>query len=130
MNIEETALRLADKLSSLTSEEKIKWLDAGKWGPWGDAPGQAFTVQFEDGLFALIAEVPIPRSLMNSYYFGLLEEGSEIFKVFAEGVPTNPTPEQRQLWKTLKNLYATALDSARGTKQKVELFEQLLERLA
>jgi len=82
----------------------------------------------EDGSFAQIAEVPVPRSLITSYYFGVLEGNREVFEVFAEGLPAEPTPEQRELWRTLKDLYLAARDSARGTRQKLEAFEQVLER--
>jgi hypothetical protein len=51
-----------------------------------------------------------------------------VFEVFAEGLPADPTTEQRELWRTLKNLYLAAKDSARGTWQIIERFEQDLER--
>lgn len=130
MNAEETAIRLAKKLAELTLAAKIAWLDAGRLGPWGEGPGQSFKTDIENGAIAQIAEVPIFRSSMNSYYFGLLEGEQEVFEVLAEGVPAEPTPEQRELWRTLKFLYTVARDSARGTRQKVEKFEQLLEKLA
>jgi hypothetical protein len=130
MNTDETAIRLTSKLSDLTSAGKIAWRDAGQLGAWGDGPGQSFKTEVEEGSIAQIAEVPIFRSAMNSYYFGLLEGEKEVFEVLAEGVPADPTPTQRQLWRSLKSLYAAARDSARGTQQKVEKFEQLLERLA
>ena len=57
-NTEATATRLARKLSQITSSGKIKWLDAGQLGPWGEGPGQAFKAEVEDGSFAQIAEVP------------------------------------------------------------------------
>lgn len=128
MNSDATAIRLAAKLSQLTSAGKIVWLDAGQLGPWGEGPGQAFKADVEDGSFAQIAEVPVPRSLITSYYFGVLEGNREVFEVFAEGLPAEPTTEQRELWRTLKGLYSTARDNARGTRQKIEKFEQLLER--
>jgi hypothetical protein len=127
-NAEATATRLAGKLSQLTSAGKVKWLDAGQLGPWGEGPGQAFKTEVEDGSFAQIAEVPVPRSLITSYYFGVLEGSREVFEVFAEGLPAEPTAEQRELWRTLKNLYLAAKDSARGTWQIIERFEQGLER--
>jgi hypothetical protein len=130
MNTEATAIRLAGKLLDLTSAAKVAWIDSGRLGPWGEGPGQVFKAQVDDGSFAQIAEVPIPRSLMTSYYFGVLEGDREVFEVFAEGVPAEPTPEQRLLWRTLKDLYAAARDSARDTWQKVEKFEQRLEKLA
>ena len=130
MNSEETAIRLAKRLADLTLAAKIVWLDAGQLGPWGEGPGHSFKADIEGGPFAQIAEVPIFRSSVNSYYFGLLEGEKEVFEVLAEGVPAEPTPEQRELWRTLKSLYGVARDSARGTRQKVERFEQLLEKLA
>ena len=128
MNTEETAKRIAGKLSHLTSTGKIIWQDAGQLGPWGEGPGHAFKAEIEEGSFAQIAEVPVPRSLITSYYFGVLEGQREVFEVFAEGLPTDPTTEQRELWRTLKELYLAVRDNARGTRQKVEKFEQLLER--
>jgi hypothetical protein len=130
MNSEETAIRLTGKLLQLTSAGKISWLDAGQVGSWGEGPGQAFKAAIEDGSFAQVAEVPIPRSLITSYYFGVLEGNREVFEVFAEGLPVEPTMAQRELWRTLKELYLAARDNARGTRQMVELFEQRLERLA
>lgn len=114
----------------LTTSGKVTWVDAGQLGAWGEGPGQAFKAEFEDGQFAQIAEVPVPRSVMTSYYFGVLDGSREVFEVFAEGVPAEPTPQQREMWRALKGLYGAARDSARGTRQKVEKFEQLLERLA
>jgi hypothetical protein len=130
MNSEETAIRLSSKLSDLTAAGKIAWRDAGQPKVWGEEYGQSFKTEIEEGSIAQIAEVPIFRSAMNSYYFGLLEGGKEVFEVLAEGVPAEPTPAQRELWRSLKSLYLIARDSARGTQQKVEKFEQLLERLA
>lgn len=130
MNTFETAIRLAGKLSKLTGSGKLTWVDAGQLGPWGDWPGQVFKASVEDGMFAQIAEVPVPRSLITSYYFGVTEGKPEIFEVFAEGYPVEPTEEQRNLWRNLRDLYLVARDNARGTIQKVEKFEQLLERLA
>jgi hypothetical protein len=128
MNTEATATRLAGKLSQLTSTGKIKWLDAGQLGPWGEGPGQAFKAEVEDGSFVQIAEIPVPRSLITSYYFGVLDGSREVFEVFAEGLPAEPTIEQRELWRKLKNLYLAAKDSARETWQILEKFEQGLER--
>jgi len=130
MNTEQTAIRLSGKLSELTASGKISWRDAGQLGPWGEGPGQCFKTEVEEGSIAQVAEVPVFRSSMNSYYFGLLEGDREVFEVFAEGIPADPTPAQRQLWGALKSLYLDARNSARGTKEKVEKFEQLLERLA
>ncbi len=130
MNTEETAIRLSSKLAELTATGKIAWQDAGQLGSWGEGPGQSFKTEIEGSSIAQIAEVPIFRSTMTSYYFGLLEGEKEVFEVLAEGVPVDPTPAQRELWRSLKSLYFLARDSARGTKQKVEEFEQILERLA
>jgi len=130
MNKDQTAIRLAGKLSRLTSSGKIQWVDAGALGPWGDWPGQVFKASFEDGVIAQIAEVPVPRSTIRSYYFGLAAGKPEIFEVFAEGYPIEPTDERLKLLASLRELYALALDSARGTWQKVERFEHLLERMA
>lgn len=130
MNNEETAIRLSSKLSDLTASGKVTWVDAGQLGAWGDGPGQAFKTEIEEGAIAQVAEIPIFRSSMTSYYFGLLEGNREVFEVLAEGVPIDPTVAQREMWRSLKSLYLLARDSARGTKQKVEKFEQLLERLA
>lgn len=130
MNKDQTAIRLAGKLSRLTSSGKIRWVDAGALGPWGDWPGQVFKASFEDGVIVQIAEVPVPRSTIRSYYFGLAEGKPEIFEVFAEGYPIEPTDERLKLLASLRELYALALDSARGTWQKVERFEHLLERMA
>jgi len=54
----------------------------------------------------------------------------EILGVFAEGYPADPTDETLKLLSSLKDLYTAARDNAKGTRQKVEKFEQLLERLA
>ena len=64
----------------------------------------------------------------TSYYFGVLDGSREVFEVFAEGLPAEPTIEQRELWRKLKNLYLAAKDSARETWQILEKFEQGLER--
>ena len=130
MNTYETAIRLAGKLSQLTSEGKLTWVDAGYLGPWGKWPGQIFKAAVEDGMFTQIAEVPLPKSSISSYYFGVAEGEPEIFEVFAEGYPAEPTDEKLKLLDSLKSLYAVARDNARGTRQKVEKFEKLLERLA
>jgi hypothetical protein len=99
-----------------------------------------FKASVEDGTFAQIAEIPVPKSLINSYYFGVAEGKPEIFEVvaqdrtddifgvFAEGYPADPTDEKLKLLRALKDLYLLARDNARGTRQKVEKFEQLLER--
>jgi hypothetical protein len=142
MSTEDTAIRLAAKLLQLTTAGKLTWVDAGSLGPWGERPGQVFKASVEDGSFAQIAEVPVPKSLIVSYYFGLAEgkpeifevtaqgRPNEIFGVFAEGYPAEPTNEKLKLLSSLKDLYLAARDSARGTRLKVEKFEQLLERLA
>jgi hypothetical protein len=142
MSTESTAIRIAEKLSKLTLSGKLQWTDAGQLGPWGEWPGQVFKASVEDGTFAQIAEIPVPRSVITSYYFGIAEGKPDIFEVqthgrhdeilgvFAEGYPAEPTEEQFQLFRILKNLYLVARDNAKGTKQKVEKFEQLLERLA
>jgi hypothetical protein len=142
MNTEDTAVRLAGKLSQLTAAGKLTWVDAGALGPWGERPGQVFKASVEDGAVAQIAEVPVPNSLITSYYFGVAEgkpgifevvaqgRPDEIFSVFAEGYPADPSDEKLKLWACLKDLYLAARDNAKGTRQKVEKFEQLLERLA
>jgi hypothetical protein len=142
MSTEATAIRLAGKLTQLTASGKLQWKDAGSLGPWGERPGQVFKASVGDGTFAQIAEIPLPKSVITSYYFGVAEgkpelfevnvEGrpDEIFGVFADGYPADPTDESLQLLSTLKYLYLAARDNARGTRQKVERFEQLLERLA
>jgi len=142
MNTEDTAIRLAGKLSQLTAAGKLVWVDAGRLGPWGEWPGQVFKTSVEDGTFVQIAEVPVPKSLITSYYFGVAEGKPEIFEVstqgrpdeifgvFAEGYPADPTDEKLKLLGSVRNLYLAARDSAKGTRQKVEKFEQLLERLA
>jgi hypothetical protein len=142
MSDEQTAIRIADRLRDLTGAGKLKWVDAGQLGPWGTWPGQVFKVAVEDGTFAQIAEVPVPNSSIYSYYLGVAEGKPEIFEVnaqgradeifgfFAEGYPAEPTDEKLKLLQALKELYFTARDNARGTRQKVERFEQLLERLA
>jgi hypothetical protein len=142
MNTEQTAIRLAGKLSQLTAAGKITWVDAGTLGPWGERPGRVFKASVEDGTFAQIAEIPVPKSLITSYYFGVAEGKPEIFEVnaegrpdeilgvFAEGYPADPTDEKLELLSRLKDLYLVARDNVKGTRQKVEKFEQLLERLA
>jgi hypothetical protein len=142
MSTEDTAIRLAGKLAHLTAAGKLTWVDAGRLGPWGDWPGQVFKASVEDGTFAQIAEIPLPRSLITSYYFGVAEGNPEIFEVnvqgrpdeifgvFAEGYPADPTDEKLKLLSSLKVLYAAARESAKGTREKVEKFEQLLERMA
>ena len=142
MSTEETAIRLAGKLSQLTVDGKLQWRDAGSLGPWGERPGRVFKASVDDGTFAQIAEIPLPKSPITSYYFGVAEgkpelfevnaqdRPDEIFGVFAEGYPADPTDEKLKVLSTLKDLYAAARDSARDTRQKVEKFEQLLERLA
>ncbi|MDE3148814.1 MAG: hypothetical protein KGL37_05030, partial [Acidobacteriota bacterium] len=103
MSKESTAIRLAGKLLSLTAAGKLKWSEAGQLGPWGTWPGQVFKAAVEDGTFAQIAEVPVPNSSIVSYYFGVAEgkpdlfeitaqgRADEIFGVFAEGYPAEPT---------------------------------------
>lgn len=142
MSTEATAIRLAGKLAQLTAAGKLQWKDAGSLGPWGERPGQVFKAAVDDGTFAQIAEIPLPKSLITSYYFGVAEGKPELFEVsvqtrpdeilgvFAEGYPADPTEENLELLTALKNLYAAARDSAKGIQQKVEKFEQLLERLA
>lgn len=142
MSTEDTAIRLAGKLTQLTAAGKLQWKDAGSLGPWGERPGQVFKASVDDGTFAQIAEIPVPKSLITSYYFGVAEGKPEIFEVnaqgrpdeifgvFAEGYPADPTDEKLKLLGSLKDLYLAARDNARGTRQKVEKFEQLLERLA
>lgn len=142
MSTEDTAIRLAARLSHLTAAGKLTWVDAGRLGPWGEWPGQVFKVFMEDGTFAQIAEVQVPKSLITSYYFGVAEGKPEIFEVnaqgspdeilsvFAEGYPAEPTDEKLKLLHALKDLYLSARDNALGTRQKVEKFEQTLERLA
>jgi hypothetical protein len=143
MNTEETAIRLAGKLSQLTETGKLTWTDAGALGPWGERPGQVFKASVESetgvGTIAQIAEIPF-QGLSNSYYFGLAEGNpgifeviaqetpDELFRVFAEGYPADPTDEKLKLLNALKYLYLAAHESARDTRQKVEKFEQVLER--
>lgn len=140
MSTEDTAIRLAEKLLRLTVAGKLAWIDAGQLGPWGEWPGQVFKASVEDGTFAQIAEIPVPKSLITSYYFGVAEGKPEIFEVvtqgrmndifgvFAEGYPADPTEEKLKLLSSLKDLYLAARDNARGTRQKIERFEQVLER--
>jgi hypothetical protein len=140
MSTESTAIRLAGKLALLTAAGKISWLDAGHLGPWGEWPGQVFKASVDDGTFAQIAEVPIPKSMITSYYFGVAEGKPEIFEVniqdrpeeifgvFAEGYPADPSNEKLRLLNSLKDLYQAARDSAKGTREKMEKFEQTLER--
>jgi hypothetical protein len=151
MSRTDTAIRLAGKLLQLTVAGKLTWADAGTIGLPGERPCQVFKVQMADGMFARIAEVPVPRSLIVSYYFGIADGerdfgepiylgqdgileafagAHEIFGIFAEGYPADPTDEKLKLLSTLKDLYIAAKDNAKGTWQKVEKFEQLLERLA
>jgi hypothetical protein len=141
-NKEQTAIRIAERLRNLTVMGKLKWLDGGQLGPWGTWPGQVFKAGVEDGTFAQIAEVPVPNSPITSYYLGVAEGKPEIFEInaegradeilgiFAEGYPADPSDEKLRLLLALKELYLTARDNARGTWQKVERFEQLLEKLA
>lgn len=142
MNREETAMRLAGRLSDLTLEGKLTWVNGGRVGPWGTWPGQVFKASVDDGTFAQIAEIPVPNSSITSYYFGVAEGGPEIFElnvqdrsneivgIFAEGYPAEPTKERLKLLEILRDLYAVARDNAKGTRQKVERLEQRLERLA
>src|SRR5271169_298719 len=106
MNTDETAVRLAGKLSQLTSAGKLSWVDAGRLGPWGERPGQVFKASVDDGTSAQIAEIPIPNSMITSYYFGVAEGKPEIFEVnaqdqilgvFAEGYPADPSDEKLRL---------------------------------
>lgn len=139
---EGTAIRLAEKLANLTSAGKLTWTDAGKLGPWGNWPGQVFKASVEARTFAQIAEVPLPNSAINSYYFGVAEGKPEIFEInihdspkeifgiFAEGFPAAPSEEKLHLYNSLRSLYLAARDSAFGTRKKVERFEEVLERLA
>jgi len=140
MSTEDTAIRLAGKLLKLTSEGRLTWTEAGRLGPWGDRPGQVFKASVDDGTYAQIAEIPVPNSFFNSYYFGVAEgkpdisevnaqgRADEIFGAFAEDYPPEPTDEKLKLLQSLKELFIGARDSARGTWQKVERFEQLLEQ--
>ena len=142
MSKEETAIRLASKLAQITAAGKLQWKDAGSLGPWGERPGQVFKASVDDGTFAQIAEIPLPKSPITSYYFGVAEGRPDLFEVsaqgrpdeilgvFAEGYPADPTDQNLKLLSSLKDLYLTARDSAKGTRQRVERFEQLLERLA
>jgi hypothetical protein len=142
MSTEQTAIRLATKLAQLTAAGKLQWKDAGSLGPWGERPGQVLKASVDDGTFAQIAEIPLPKSPITSYYFGVAEGKPELFEVsvqgrsdeilgvFAEGYPADATDEKLRLLSSLKDLYLVARDSAKGTRQKVERFEQLLERLA
>jgi hypothetical protein len=140
MTTEDTAIRIAGKLSQLTEVGKLTWIDAGQLGPWGEWPGHVLKASVEDGTFAQIAEVPVPKSLITSYYFGLAEGKPEIFEVvaqgrtdeifgvFAEGYPADPTDKKLKLLDSLKKLYLLARDNAKGTQQKIERVEQVLER--
>lgn len=130
MNAEVTAARLATKLSTLTLSDKIEWKEALYIIPQGVNFEMAFEARVNGGTMVVVGEAQVPRSSLNSYGFVLIENGKEVFDVFAEGVPAEPTDEQRQMWHALKDLFYAARDSARGTKQKVEQFEQLLEKLA
>ena len=142
MSTQATAIRLAGKLTHLTAAGKLQWNDAGSLGPWGERPGQVFKASVGDGTFAQIAKIPLPNSLITSYYFGVAEGKPELFEVnvqgrsdeilgvFAEGYPADPTDETLKLLSSLKDLYTAARDNAKGARQKVEKFEQLLERLA
>ena len=140
MSAEDSAIRLAGKLAQLTTSGKLHWKDAGSQGPWGERPGHVFKAAVGDGSFAQVAEIPVPKSLITSYYFGVVEgkpemfvanaQGDEIFGWFAEGYPADPSDEKLKLLGSLKELYVAARDNAKGTRQKVEKFEQLLERLA
>lgn len=129
MNTEATATRLATKLTDLTRSGKLEWKVAGYLPPLAQNLEVTFESQINDKV-VLIGEAAIYRSSINSYGFSLLENAEAVFDVFAEGVPAEPTDEQRQMWHALKDLFYAARDSARGTKQKVEQFEQLLEKLA
>jgi hypothetical protein len=133
MSVEATATRLAGKLLRLTSEGKIIWEDAGLLGPWGEGSGRVFKASVEE-MFAQIAEVPLQNSQtvppIISYYFGLAEGTKEIFEVFAEGYPAEPTSEKRVLWYALKELYVEARNHSRATEATIERIEHLLERLA
>lgn len=142
MNKETTAIRLAGKLTQLTADGKLQWRDAGSMGPWGERPGQVCKASVDDGTFAQIAEIPLPKPPITSYYFGVAEgkpdllevsvqgRPDEILGVFAEGYPADPTDEKLKLLSSLKDLYLAVRENAKRTRQKVEKFEQLLERLA
>jgi hypothetical protein len=151
MSREGMAVRLAGKLLQPTVAGKLTWEEGGQLGPWGERPGQIFKAKVFDGTTVQIAEIPVQKSSIVSYYFGVAEgeffkevsvqdrqdgilevfaKPNEIFGVFAEGYPADPTDEKLKLLSTLKDLFMAARDNVRGTWQKVEKFEQLLERLA
>jgi hypothetical protein len=137
-----TAIRIAERLRNLTALGKLKWQDGGQLGPWGTWPGRVLKARVEDGAFAQIAEIPVPNSSITSYYLGIAEGGPEVFEVsaegradeilgvFAEGYPVDPSDEKTKLLLALKELYLAARENVRGTWQKVERFEQVLEKLA
>jgi hypothetical protein len=150
MSGEDTASRIAGKLLQLTLAGKLTWADEGNLGLPGEKPCQVFKVEVAGGMFARIAEIPAPKSSVVSYCFGIADGENfgkvaylgqdgilasfagphEIFGIFAEGYPADPTDERLKLLNTLKDLYIAAKDNAKGTWRKVEEFEQLLERLA
>ncbi|MGD0735577.1 MAG: hypothetical protein ABR976_10540 [Terracidiphilus sp.] len=142
MTTEATAIRLAGKLTQLTARGKLEWKDAGSLGPLSERRALVFKASVGEGAFAQIAEIPPPKSMTASYYFGVAQgkpelfevnaqsRPDEIFGVFAEGHSVDPTDERIKLLSSLKSLYSVARDNAKGTRQKVEKFEKILERLA
>jgi hypothetical protein len=129
MSKDGTATRLARKLADLTKLDKLAWKEADFVYP-GAAVDLSFETSVEDGTTVLIGETAVKRTSILSYVFWIHENAETVFEVFAEGIPAEPTEEQREMWRTLKDLYCAARDSARGTKRKVERFEQLLQKLA
>lgn len=129
MSNEGTAIRLASKLTALTAEGKLSWRPTGYIVSRHAELDTVFETAVDKDTVVLVGEGSIPRSTLSSYAFVLMEDVQEVFDVFAEGIPAEPTEEQREMWRALKELFYMARDSARGTKQKVERLEQLLQRL-
>jgi hypothetical protein len=129
MSTESTAMSLAEKLKKLTLEGKISWkfeelrLEDRK-------PADAYTsILLDNETSSIIAEWRIDIGIA-SYSLYMASKGETFFEAFAEGYPADPTDEKLNLHKTLKELFAAARDKARGTREKLEQVEQLLERMA
>jgi hypothetical protein len=128
MSTESTAIRLAEKLKQLTVDGKISWRFRALTRD-GMEPADAYIAEMPDNEAALIAERRISAGIA-SYSLFISSEGETFFEAFAEGYPAEPTDEKLRMLRELRELFGAARENAKGTWQKVEKFEQLLERLA
>ena len=129
MNTEPTAIRLAEKLRQLTVDGKISW-KFKELRPENRKPRDAYIAELsEESTSALIAETKVAPGVA-SYSLFLASNGETFFEVFAEGYPADPSEEKFKMHAEFQALFNAARDNARQTAQKVEEFEQLLQRLA